>query len=180
MCSTIDIAIPADGDNNRTSGLTTSSKSTRKHDYDPLRQWGLKPEGVSNGATYIVSGHVVSGSNSDSRTLFVSETMGREGQARAKRKTAGKDADRALKLLLERDRDGMRDVMKAREFSGKGKLGAEKGKGKETDEKDDSVQSKGAYSASVIKSLGFDPSLKPGVRRIDNAETQKKVSFLLL
>lgn len=161
-----------------TSGLTTSTKSTRKHDYDPLRQWGLKPEGVSSGATYIVSGHVVSGSNSDSRTLFVSETMGREGQAKAKRKTAGKDADRALKLLLERDREGMRDVMKAREFSGKGKLGGEKGKGKETGEKDDSVQSKGAYSASVIKSLGFDPSLKPGVRRVDNAETQKKFEEL--
>ena len=43
----------------------------KKADYDPTRQWGLKPEAASGGggATYCVGGHVVAGSN-DAGALF--------------------------------------------------------------------------------------------------------------
>jgi minichromosome maintenance protein 10 len=42
--------------------------------------------------------------------------MGREGQAKAKRKF-GRDADRELKALLEKDKEGMRAVVRAREVA---------------------------------------------------------------
>jgi len=133
--------------------------------------------------------------------------MGREGQVKAKRKLAGKEADRALKELLERDKEGMRVVMEAREaYTGKGKNaeldkdGAKQGSkstvGKErtkkrldSDEgesdgdedglrpKDDNMR-KTTYSAGIIKSLGFDPSMKPGQRRIENKGVQNKLEEL--
>ena len=98
--------------------MSTSSKPARKPAYDPARQWGLKPEpsigGTGGSTTYLVSGHVINGSTQDSRSLFVGEKMGREGQAKAKRKF-GRDADRELKALLERDKEGMKAVVRARD-----------------------------------------------------------------
>ncbi|TFY70765.1 hypothetical protein EVG20_g2240 [Dentipellis fragilis] len=104
-----------------TSGMSNTAASKKKAVYDPRRQWGLKPEGDaiqtdSGGATYVVSGHVVSGSSA-ARGMFVGENMGREAQARAQRKANGADTDRALKQLLERDKEGMRAVEKAREYA---------------------------------------------------------------
>lgn len=165
--------------------MSTSSAPKRKPLYDPARQWGLKPtDSDSGGATYIVSGHIVNGSKLDSRSLYAIESIGREGQAKAKRKLSGKDADRALKNLLERDKEGMRAVMKAREAgtqTGNSRKGEknDKGKGKETKplveahedrerpamESDNATTTKNRYSAQVIKHLGFNPITKAGQQR---------------
>jgi minichromosome maintenance protein 10 len=175
--------------------MSNAPTHKRKHDYDPRKQWGLKPEDstASAGATYMISGHIVSGSSSDPRTVYAAESIGREGQAKAKRKMAGKDADKALTRLLERDKDGMKAVMKAREVGHGGgavKTKGEKKKkktkaGKGTSSEDESSTSdnsrmkdtvrKTAYSADIIKSLGFDPSMKPGQRRPESTGTKNKV-----
>lgn len=187
---------------------TSSSTYKRKTAYDPQRQWGLKPEdgSIGDGATYVVSGHVVSGTSSDPRTTYLTETIGRDGQAKAKRKMGGGQdaADRALKALLERDKEGMKAVMSARETGkvlakseedrkeinkceqGKGDL---KGKRKQVaddacDEEPDACgaekKRQSSYSAGIIRSLGFDPSIKMGPRRTDNTNSQNKVYFTLL
>lgn len=179
----------------RTSGMSASSAPKRKPTYDPARQWGLKPEDSSlsnSGATYVVSGHVVSGSGADPRALFVAESMGREGQAKAKRKL--KDSDRALKSLLDKDKQGMRAVVMAREVGleqKKAKEGDRRRKGEDPQQSakseskkkflvEDDLQpgsrAKSAYSAGVIKQLGFDPTAKAGQRRSDDFAMQKKVS----
>lgn len=133
--------------------------------------------------------------------------MGREGQAKAKRKF-GRDADRELKALLERDKEGMKAVVRAREMaklmdekndkSEKGKrkdakkeIGKAKGKPtksrfKESDDSnsdtdlvvEDSTMTgtqKNAYSAQIVKQLGFDPTMKPGQKRADDMAVKKKV-----
>ena len=191
----------------RTSGMTTSSSHKRKSAYDPMRQWGLKPEESTsgNGATYVLSGHIVTGASTDPRSVHLAESMGREGQAKAKRKLAAKEADRALKELLQRDKEGMKAVMKARETRAGKEMGKDKEaikgasssvvekkktrKGLDLDEEesddDDDFQSKDdsmrktTYSAGVIKSLGFDPSMKPGQRRVENKDIQNKVCVFI-
>jgi len=200
-----------------TSGMSMSSAPTRKPAYDPVKQWGLKPEpsvggGTGGSATYVVSGHVVGGPAGNSRSLYVAETMGREGQAKAKRKF-GQDADRELKALLERDKEGMRAVVRAREVgkmldekSGKRVKKRDKGKGKDkgrekpsaearSEKLDDSNSDSGsdlaveeqtstsaqknAYSAQIIKQLGFDPAMKPGQKRADDLIVKKKVCLFV-
>jgi minichromosome maintenance protein 10 len=172
---------------------------------------------TGGGATYVVAGHVVGGAAGDSRSLNVAETMGREGQAKAKRKF-GQDADRQLKALLERDKEGMKAVVRAREVAkimdekngkrvkgeGNGVEKSDKGKGRakgkekastkvrfgEFDDSDlssdfdliiedpgKSNAQKSAYSAQVIKQLGFDPTMKPGQKRADDSTVIKKVYF---
>ncbi|KAG1740634.1 hypothetical protein EDB19DRAFT_1895312 [Suillus lakei] len=183
-----------------TSGMTASSSKKRKPDYDPQRQWGLQPSEASGSrggnATYVVSGHVVSGSNRDVSSMFVAENMGREGQARAKRKLI-QDADRELKGLLERDKEGMRAVAKAREIgtmtakrasdgakdkkSAKGKQRArDAGADSEFDDAEISgvPQTKLAYSADIIKKLGFDPAAKTGQKRAAHSAVQDKIAAL--
>ncbi|KAF5326425.1 hypothetical protein D9611_001046 [Ephemerocybe angulata] len=185
-----------------TGGMSTSTVVKRKHDYDPARQWGLAPSltSTSSSSTYIVSGHIVKNSQA---SMFNSENMGREGQAKAKRKLANDEVERQLKKMLERDREGMEVVIKAREAAqarldaseaaasgsgsgsgskesgakgkGKGKVdvkaasGSASKKGKEKKGEDTVVaefnKPKKAYSQSVIRSLGFDPTLRPGHRR---------------
>lgn len=145
-----------------------------------------------------MSGHIIGSSSS-----FVAENVGREGQAKAKRKSR-RDADRELKVLLTRgDKEGMRAVVKAREVAkamskkkkedpskdpGKGKNQKDvKGKAKarkpesdsdlEVEDPPDAQAStqKNAYNAQVIKQLGFDPTVKPGQKRIDDSAVRKKV-----
>ncbi|KAF7977888.1 hypothetical protein HWV62_2434 [Athelia sp. TMB] len=191
-----------------TSGMGASNKPARKPAYDPARQWGLKPEPVAGTSTYVISGHVVGGTTG---SIYVAETMGREGQAKAKRKL-DRDADRELKALLERDKEGMRAVVRAREVakemeekSGKQPKGRTKGKdkavnrdkGKEPKKskaKEDTDSSSGsdleieppvatnaqknAYSASIIKQLGFDPTVKTGHKRIDDIDIDNKMKAL--
>jgi minichromosome maintenance protein 10 len=149
----------------------------------------------------------VNGSSTDPRSIYATENLGREGQAKAKRKLSGKDSDKALQGLLERDKDGMRAVIKAREAgkvrvvdheeTGK-KDRARKRKRKQEDEDEDedegakrdrtveneasnnpALPSKNAYSAEVIKNLGFDPVARTGQRRGEDSDMQKKVRFYL-
>jgi minichromosome maintenance protein 10 len=179
---------------------TTTATRGRKAAYDPQRQWGLKPEPAQGtGSTYVLSGHIISSSGSDSRSLFVAENIGREGQAKAQSKIKRADEDRELKRLLERDKEGMMAVIKAREVAvemeevkGKGKerakdgkksAGAHSEKGKPAKNKnaaqdnsqDTAATTHKSYSAAVIRSLGFDPSIKPGQQRVDDSAVQKKV-----
>ncbi|KAG6879643.1 hypothetical protein C0992_000278 [Termitomyces sp. T32_za158] len=184
-----------------TMGLSITSAPKRKPVYDPARQWGLKPEPVAGSATYIVSGHVVNDSQVDSRTLFVSENIGREGQAKAARKMSKRAADRTLMSLLERDKEGMKAVMKAREVGKKesnvrGKMDR-KGKVKGEDQKGEdqkgkarefvkgnevgeiSATTKNAYTAEMIKRLGFDPIAMSGqCRGLGDSDVQKKLRSL--
>ena len=176
-----------------TSGMSAFAK--KKAAYDPSRQWGLKPEidSTVGSATYVVSGHIVSDRRESG--LFVNEALGRDAQAKAARKVSAKDADEALKKLLKRDKEGMKAVKAARDF---GKRHAEKeeakdgktdkGKGKEVSKKrkrneNDSDSSdaegekelvKNAYSATLVRNLGFDPTAKEG-RKVKDSEVQRKV-----
>lgn len=114
----------------------------------------------------------------------MAENIGRDGQAKAKRKLEAKDADKALKALLERDKEGMQAVVRARE-AGMFKDGRDvKKNGKEKDsashgtlldDKNLDVQRKTSYSAEFVKSLGFDPSLKAGQRMLNSKNLQQKV-----
>ncbi|KAG5221149.1 DNA replication licensing factor mcm [Salix suchowensis] len=167
----------------RTSGMSVSAVSKRKPAYDPARQWGLAPVASSSSSvttfsapTYVVSGHVVS-SNSDN--------FGREGQAKAQRKLLAHEADQTLKKLLRNDKEGTKAVLVARkaglevrkratsDTKGAQRKGDDKRKAKEIAPKnseDDSgideemeanhIAKKPAYSARVIKKLGFDPLAK--------------------
>ncbi|TFK91893.1 hypothetical protein K466DRAFT_628822 [Polyporus arcularius HHB13444] len=176
-----------------TSGMKTSAK--KKPDYDPARQWGLKPETQASGATYVVSGHVVSGGASQS--MFIGEHVGREAQAKAARKLAA-DTDKTLQRLLSRDREGTKALVSAREFAkrkaeeakeeevkkgkGKGKGKAKAEPSKEGDissksERNEEVPRKNAYSAELIKQLGFDPTAKDG-RTTKDANVQSKIDAL--
>jgi minichromosome maintenance protein 10 len=168
---------------------TTTTTAKRKPAFDPSKQWGLKPADGSTGlrdadggATYIISGHVVSGSARSS--LFLSEEIGREGQAKAARRAKGKQEEKALSQLMKRDGEGMKAVVRAREVGLKvlGKGGKEgemgtKGKGKEKADEPEEVATsrKNAFSASVVKQLGFDPTAKPGGRRVEETDVKKKV-----
>lgn len=169
--------------------MTNKPTAKRKTDYDPTRQWGLKPKLETDGSTYIVSGHIVGASGSDS--LFATEGIGREGQAKAKRKLEKAEAEKSLRQLAARDREGMEAVMKAREVvkgqkakakegetaaKGKGKGKAKQQEAEEEDGVEEEVQRK-AYSTSLVRSLGFDPTVKAGQRRVDPGSTgESKVS----
>ncbi|KAJ6464278.1 hypothetical protein C8R47DRAFT_1201836 [Mycena vitilis] len=77
----------------------------RAVEYDPRRKWGLKPLDDSSGTMYVVSGHIISGgSGVDARdSMFIAESMGREGQAKASRKFTAREDARVLQALQGRD-----------------------------------------------------------------------------
>lgn len=181
--------------NDRTSGMSSGAK--RKNPaYDPARQWGLRPSDHDSGAcaTYVVSGHIVSGNN-DSNSLFVSESMGRDAQAKASRKISTKDADRALQQLLKRDKEGSKALFSARQFSKRiantadkvntvdrknkamGKSDGDLSDGASDTESSDDDKTKNprknAYSAHLIRQLGFDPTAKDGRRPADTTVQSK-------
>ncbi|TFY67206.1 hypothetical protein EVJ58_g1772 [Rhodofomes roseus] len=177
-----------------TSGMSTFAKR-KKPDHDPARQWGLKPEPDNNGATYVVSGHIISGSN-DSKSLFLSESMGRDAQARASRKASTLEADRALQQLLKRDKAGSQALATARAFAkkqarkvkkeekGQPRQKAKAGNasdaesGSEASEEEENQQPlKHVYSAQLIKQLGFDPTAKDG-RKTADPKLQSKLDAL--
>lgn len=145
----------------RTSGMGSSAIHKRKHaSYDPQRQWGLKPEDDStSGSTYVVSGHVISAA--EKASMFVSETVGREVQAKARRKAEASDADKAVKALLERE-----------------------GKKRKTSHHEDDLVPKSihveapavsrrSFSAAVIQDMGFDPTATSIGRRPTGGTTRK-------
>jgi len=113
--------------------------------------------------------------------MYVTENIGRDGQAKAKRKLEAMDADKALKALLERDKEGMQSVIRAREAGAlkEGKDVKQNGKGKDITSQrivlDREVQKKTSYSAEFVKSLGFNPSLKAGQRISNSQDIQEKV-----
>ncbi|KAI0790960.1 hypothetical protein C8Q75DRAFT_758703 [Abortiporus biennis] len=182
-----------------TSGLSTSA--ARKPAYDPQRKWGLTPNASAHqeggSATYVVSGHVVSNSRY-TNSMFISESVGRDAQAKAARKMMGEDGDKALAKLLKRDKEGMQAVIAAREY-GQKMLGKEKGekvkKGQKNekaklskskmvnldssseDEEEESKPKRNAFSAQLIRNLGFDPTAKDS-RRPKDSEVQKKLNAL--
>ncbi|KAI0674033.1 hypothetical protein C8Q78DRAFT_1067200 [Trametes maxima] len=166
-----------------------SSQAKKKQAYDPARQWGLKPEHEAAGATYVVHGHLVSGS--DSRSLYVGETVGRDAQAKAARKLSAVDSEKMLQQLLKRDKEGTKALASAREFSKRkaeapaAKDGARSKKrkvqqseaGSEDEHKHNPAPRKNAYSAQLIKQLGFDPTAKDG-RRVKDVGVQGKLDAL--
>lgn len=162
-----------------TAGMQTGHGGAAKKgeaSYDPQRQWGLAPKnpvrGDGGGATYVVSGHVV---NPGAKPVV--ETIGREGQAKAQRKREARESEMALKMLKDRDREGMRKVMRAREVMLPPKDKDKKAEG----DKELASHSKGnvpnAYSAQVIQKLGFDPTANRGLgnARADEGDVKKKV-----
>jgi minichromosome maintenance protein 10 len=87
---------------------TTAKKQRGPKDYDPSRQWGLRPTSsgtttVGGEAMYIIGGHVASSSGALAPGR-AAETIGREGQARAKRRAEERESESALKELLSRER----------------------------------------------------------------------------
>ncbi len=163
--------------------MTSSAAKAKKKDYDPARQWGLKPEGPTSGSTYIVSGHIVS--NSESRSMFIGENYGREAQAKAARKVASADADKALQRLLSKDKKGAKastppaESSKRRAGEAKSEGNAKtKGKAKARPDAEETSEDKQphrkAYSAQMIKQLGFDPAAKDG-KSVKDAEVQSRV-----
>ncbi|KAJ7630043.1 hypothetical protein DFH06DRAFT_705294 [Mycena polygramma] len=175
-----------------TSGMSTTAFK-RKPEYDPRRKWGLKPLDDSSGTTYVVSGHIISGgSGVDPRdSMFIAESIGREGQAKASRKFAAREDARVLKALQGRDSEGMKAVMKAREvgLAEKDEQAVAKGKGKKkakptadaaSDAAEAKIPAKSAFSAEVLKNLGFDPTIKPGQRRHEDSAMKKKLEELAL
>ena len=123
--------------------------------------------------------------------MYVGETIGREAQAKASRISA-KEADRTLKALLEKDKEGTRALIKARQASDRRKdttKGTDSSSAKrksdplpgDSEEEEASSHShlprKNAYSADVIRKLGFDPTSKAGNKsKHEVTELQKKVN----
>lgn len=121
--------------------------------------------------------------------MYIGETIGREAQAKASRISA-KDADRTLKALLEKDKEGTRALIKARQASGrkatamdtdsssaKRKSDPLPGDSEEEGPSHSHPPRKNAYSADVIRKLGFDPTSKTGKKsKHEVTELQKKVS----
>jgi minichromosome maintenance protein 10 len=195
-----------------------SGSQKHKAAYDPQRKWGLAPANNGSaasssssqvdaeGPTYVVAGHIVAGAARGKHDMFLKESLGREAQARAARRTNSHDTDVALKRLLTRDKEGMRAVQEARRFAKKAKKrqrvagGNVVGKEGESDDGDDDDESSGgyeeeedcgddrprlaaktkttknAYSARVIKELGFDPTAKSsrGRRRREGQDGQEE------
>lgn len=173
--------------------MTSTARKRKSVAYDPVRQWGLKPEAGSRGpdgeATYVIGGHVASSSSRVQPSGVAGETMGREGQARAKRRI-NMHGDKALKELLEANKSGgsaiaegsreaVEMVRKAKDALAKAKVKEKESKNKpriageklEDDDDSEEIQiesvkqvndqaRKKSYSAEMVKKLGFDPTLK--------------------
>ncbi|KAK2462015.1 hypothetical protein APHAL10511_006478 [Amanita phalloides] len=165
-----------------TMGMSTSAAKRgrrREAEFDPEKQWGLLPSTSSagTGSTYVLSGHVIS-SQSDT---FIGERVGREAQARAQRQAAGREVEKTLKRLMEKDRDGMRSVLRAREVGGAGVKDGKKAKKDTTAEDDLTVKKDQGYSVDVIKGIGFNPatlSITGGRKNIDNCIVVEKLNVL--
>jgi len=92
--------------------------------------------------------------------MFIGETIGREGQARAQRKNVG-DVDRVLISLLERDQEGMKTVMLARAASdAKVKALDKVGLQGVVSRDAERLSGKNIRTAQVVKQLGFDSTQK--------------------
>jgi minichromosome maintenance protein 10 len=119
--------------------------------------------------------------------MYVGEMIGREGQAKAQRKSASA-VDLGLISLLEKDREGMRAVMLAREANMitdksvkpmQEKAVATPGTDDFSSDDERSLGSgKNAFTAQVVKQLGFDPTIKAGrPMKRDDSVLLKKVQL---
>ncbi|KAJ8586409.1 hypothetical protein M405DRAFT_843895 [Rhizopogon salebrosus TDB-379] len=94
------------------------------------------------------------------------------------------DADRKLKGLFERDKEGMRAVAKAREIGAKtAKRSSSSAEDKPSATGKQNTRHKRwpirlAYSADIIKKLGFDLAAKTGQKRTAQSAVQEKVAAL--
>ena len=162
--------------------MSSSAAKAKKKDYDPARQWGLKPEGQASGSTYIVSGHIVSGS--ESKSMFIGENYGREAQAKAARKVAAADGDKKLKRLLTKTKKDTKALpstadRRAAEVKLEGKAKAKaKAQPDASETSEDKQPHRKTYSAQMIKQLGFDPGAKDG-KTVKDAEVQSRVRLFL-
>nr|GAT45932.1 predicted protein [Mycena chlorophos] len=154
-----------------TSGLGTSAKAPKRKnnsDYDPRRKWGLAPLDADKGPTYVMGGHVVlsGGGGVDAKeSMRATENMGREGQAKASRQMAARDDEkRLLRALGER-------LPPSKE---KDKAPAPAPPPTATKPR----PTKSAYTPELIQRIGFDPTLKPGQRRISGLGSRDKMDQL--
>jgi minichromosome maintenance protein 10 len=180
-------------------GLESASVMHRKKTaaaYDPSRQWGLRPEGHrgqtetdGGGATYVVQGHVVSrNSQLAAPPKPVGETVGREAQSRAKRKRGAREEKEVGKALDESVKGSASVSGSSRKDKGKGRGRSTAEDEEDDDDEDDSKHdqrpeapamsaSRTAFSTSMIRTLGFDPTTRPAAGKAGpvDAEVKRKV-----
>lgn len=151
---------------------------------NPERRWGLQPEhglrGTDGEVTFVLGGHIAR----SQAPGIASETMGREGQARAKRRREEYDGENALKEQLGRSSKqagssyryhGSKEALGVVEIARRSLLsnkqcGAANSKdsidgqcGNADDKQQTRTSSllpenpKKTYSAEMVKRLGFDP-----------------------
>ncbi|KAG8743855.1 hypothetical protein FRC10_011323 [Ceratobasidium sp. 414] len=155
-----------------TADLTTPSNPKSKFGkqaHDPARKWGLLPSAsqqnaaassestkLGGGATYIVDGHVLPGSGGTDASDV----------SRLKSLRKKKEEERALEDVLRRDggKTAAANILRL----GVAHLKAKKAgaAGKEVDVQQESEVAndapKKAYSAELVKSIGYDPSKRSG------------------
>jgi minichromosome maintenance protein 10 len=156
---------------------TSAARTPKTAAFDPERKWGLLPANGSNstagpsrsggGATYIISGRVIS-----NRPEYVNEKLGRSRAERQKRKREEEAGEAVLDKLLSRDGGrtvGAIAIEKAREAR-KGNTGPSKEAAGTKDVR------KAAYPAEALKRIGFDPTLKAGDQgQIRDRDGKKRV-----
>ncbi|KAL0067149.1 hypothetical protein AAF712_005719 [Marasmius tenuissimus] len=178
-------------------GTSGPAKPKVKNEYDPRRQWGLQPAARNTqfggtDATYVFSGHVARGSSSSDP--FFSDTFGRDAQTRTQKKMEGRESEKVLKKLMERDREGVKGILKAREALGvrkkdsKGKAkvkeGPREGREEASDLDEDSDQEapqqtrRSNASFQLMKVTGFDSLMAKGGERPKSEDIQKKLDEL--
>ncbi|KAI0658922.1 hypothetical protein C8Q70DRAFT_934038 [Cubamyces menziesii] len=109
------------------------------------------------------------------------ESVGRDAQAKAARKISVVDSEKALQKLLQRDKE-----VSAREFSkrnaetvakdGSNRKKVEKAESRHTEEEEVHRTLRNAYSAQLIRQIGFDPTAKDG-RKVKDTDVQSKIEL---
>ncbi|KAF8602193.1 hypothetical protein BDV93DRAFT_509439 [Ceratobasidium sp. AG-I] len=160
-----------------TLDLTASSgpKSNKfgKPAFDPSRKWGLLPSAgqqnaavssesakLGGGATYIVDGRVLSGAGSGGPDADTTRLKGLRKK---------KEEERALEEVIKRDggKTAAAKVLRLGAAHLKARIGGagEDASGKSDGEEEMDVVNeapKKAYSAALVKSIGYDPSKRSG------------------
>jgi hypothetical protein len=159
-------------------------KGANKPTFDPLRKHGLLPSSGSQlaprdaGATYIVDGYVLDTTTKhDPSDRYIHEHMGREKEERRKRKIEGKQADKSLlEHLIGQETQltaGAQALRMAQEQLVAGKSNKGGTEGSAVKEK----TRKSAFSASALQRIGFDPTLKHGLKKQSRQDPQRSVSI---
>lgn len=176
--------------------MSTTAHKQRKAAYDPARQWGLKPEVGSRGpdgeSTYVLGGHIASSARAIGGQApgMASDKIGREGQARAKRRKEEHD-EKALEQLLGESkatssggsREALEAVRRAREAALESKTNAKVTRGMKRASTDGSMPEeepepklRKTYTADTIKRLGFDPVRNSFIASSDRTSKKSKAA----